>query len=724
MHASRLFRTIERCVWCLALVALNGLISPGVLAGPADVSDGLYTWLRADQGIAPVGGRVHRWQDQSGNGNDATWTAGAPFGEQAPVYQSATPSLSDQPSLRFDGQNALEIVLDDLVGSDYTVFVVNGRTNEDVSANFYLAGTGIEQNTNLILGYERPNLLRLSHWNNDLDAPVSSPSGPVTWSLDVFQLKQSEGRRVRQNAETVATDTQTNALISLDGMTLGHFRVFQGQFFFHGHLAEVVIYDRALDPEEIALVEADLATRYPLPIELPPTDPPGGVSDGLATWFRADRGISAGDGQPVPLWVGYGNLAELGANPFGELPPIYDRRNPAVRGQPTVRFEGENALMPLRTFSLGRFYTIFVVNGRDRGGADNFYFAGTNHALGYAATDRLHQSLGPINVSLEGVIEPYGGAPDWSIDVFRNSATDVGVGFFGVEQYYAQEFYRNGDLVTTGYQDAPMLFGGNAGNNTIGHRRDFSQSGNDAWYVGDIAEIIVYDRGLSFEEQAAVEAYLSERYGIPLVSRLVESAWVEESVAIDGAADESIWTTAGVFELDEGPRRLGSVRVANDAENLYLLIDLVANTVEDHSGGFSMDVDANENGIIDDGGGDLWYEPFRGPFKPLELCFIEGVGRCFLNCVSGCPTIRSNAAAEFGPSPWAPQPHWIREWALNLDEMSAREGETIRVGFLADSGDPAYFFRYPQFYWSSFERMIEIRLGSGPPLFLDGFEEP
>ena len=87
MHASRLFRTIETCLWCLALVVLNGLFSPGVLAGPADVSDGLHTWLRADQGIAPVGGRVHRWQDQSGNGNDATWTAGAAFGEQAPVYQ-------------------------------------------------------------------------------------------------------------------------------------------------------------------------------------------------------------------------------------------------------------------------------------------------------------------------------------------------------------------------------------------------------------------------------------------------------------------------------------------------------------------------------------------------------------------------------------------------------------------------------------------------------------
>jgi hypothetical protein len=57
--------------------------------------------------------------------------------------------------------------------------------------------------------------------------------------------------------------------------------------------------------------------------------------------------------------------------------------------------------------------------------------------------------------------------------------------------------------------------------------------------------------------------------------------------------------------------------------------------------------------------------------------------------------------------------------------MSAREGETIRIGIESLSVDPDYFYRYPQFFWhGDFERMIEIRLGSGPPLFLDGFEEP
>lgn len=724
MGAGQLFRLMETRQWCLVLVTLGVLLSESALAGPADVSDGLHTWLRADQGIAPVNGRVHRWHDQSGNDNDATWTAGAPFGEQAPVYLSATPSLSNEPSLRFEGENALELDLDELAGSDYTVFIVNGRTDENISANFYLAGAGTEQNTNLILGYERPNLLRLSHFFNDLDALVSAPGPLLTWSLDTFRFSQSEGRQVRRNAEVVATDTHTDPVTALNGMTLGHFRVFQGQFFFRGHLAEVIIYDRALDPQEITLIEHALANRYPLPIELPPADAPGGVSEGLATWFRADRGISAGDGQPAPVWAGYGNVAELGANPFGELPPIFDQSNPEVRGQPTVRFEGENALEPLRTLSLDRYYTIFVVNGRDRGGEDNFYFAGTNLALGYAATDRMHLSLGAIDVTLEGEIEPYGGIPDWSIDVYRNSFINEGVALFGVEQFYAQEFYRNGELVTTGYQDAPMLFGGNGGNNMFGHRRDFTQSGNDAWYVGDIAEIIVYDRELSFVEQAAVEKYLSERYGIPLVSRVVESRWVDELIVIDGAADEAIWNTAGVFEMDEGTRRVGTVRVANDAENLYLLIDLVANTVENTSGGFSLDVDTNENGLLDESG-DLNYQAFRGPFEPSELCISDFSPRCIAICTANCPTPRSNAAAEFSTSPWAPQEHWIREWSLNLEEMSAREGETIRIGILAVADDPAYFYRYPQFYWNGFfERMIEIRLGSVPPIFVDGFEGP
>ena len=723
MVASRLSRFLETPFLCCFLL-LGAVVSGSALAAPADVTDGLHTWLRADQGITPVGGRVHRWSDQSGNGNDATWTAGAPFGEQAPLYHSNTPSIAGQPSLRFDGENALEIDLDALAGSDYTVFVVNGRTSDNVPANFYLAGANPTQNASLILGYEQPGLLRLSHWFNDLDATVPPPGPSLTWSVDTFRLDQSAGREVRHNAALVASDTQTDPLISLDGMTLGHFRVFQGQFFYVGNLAEVIVYNRALDPEEIAAIEAELVTRYNLPVVLPPSDPPGGVSDGLVTWFRADRGISANDGEPVSYWAGYGNEAALGANAFGELPPIFDRRNPAVRGQPTVRFEGENALEPQRNLALGRYYTIFVVNGRARGGPDNYYFAGTNIALGYAASDRMHLSIPVLGVLLEGEIEPYPGIPDWSIDVYRNGFNSLGAGGYGVEQFYAQEFYRNGDLVTTGYQDAPMLFGGNAGNNLFGHRRDFSNEGIEAWYEGDLAEIIVYDRDLSFEEQAAVEQYLSERYGIPLAPRRVEAAWVEEPMVVDAVADEAIWDSAGVFDLVEGTRRIGTVRVANDADNLYLLVDLVAHTVSDAAGHFLLDVDINENGVLDDEV-DLTYEGFRGPFRPNRLCIVEGAPRCVLVCTGGCPEIRSNAAAEYTTSPWSSASHWVREWSLNLEEMSAREGETIRIGIESLSVDPDYFYRYPQFFWTGdFERMIEIRLGSGPPLFVNGFEEP
>jgi hypothetical protein len=53
---------------------------------------------------------------------------------------------------------------------------------------------------------------------------------------------------------------------------------------------------------------------------------PAGISDGLQLWLRADRGITAADGEPVLTWIdqsGKGNDAYfLTPNPWGESPPI------------------------------------------------------------------------------------------------------------------------------------------------------------------------------------------------------------------------------------------------------------------------------------------------------------------------------------------------------------------------------------------------------------------
>lgn len=243
---------------------------PAAWAAPGDVDDGLLVWLRADSGITAADGEsVERWEDQSGNDLHASWSPGAPFGELPPVFNASNAQVNGQPTVRFDGEQALALDLTNLIGSDYTIFVVSGRDRRG-SNNFYLAGSELLEDRNLVLGYKARDLLIQTHSLNDLESDVVRYDDVPLWSLDAFRFAKAAGRDIRQDGALIAIDGRRTALVANPGTTLGHFRAFKGQFFFTGDMAEIVIYDRALTGQEIVLVEQALAERYGLAIA-PPT---------------------------------------------------------------------------------------------------------------------------------------------------------------------------------------------------------------------------------------------------------------------------------------------------------------------------------------------------------------------------------------------------------------------------------------------------------------------
>jgi hypothetical protein len=67
---------------------------------------------------------------------------------------------------------------------------------------------------------------------------------------------------------------------------------------------------------------------------------------------------------------------------------------------------------------------------------------------------------------------------------------------------------KNGDPIGNASVYVPPLVARNI--NYIGR----SYWGSDGYFAGDIAEIILYDRALDAAEQAAVNAYLSHKYGL------------------------------------------------------------------------------------------------------------------------------------------------------------------------------------------------------------------
>jgi len=244
------------------------MISVSAFAGPGDVEEGLKVWLRAGSGISAAdGGPVLTWSDASGQANDAVWNAANVFGETPPTFDASNPGAGDKASVRFEGTNALELDLTFLAGADYTIFVVNARDQYGL-ANFYIAGDTAAQDQNLVLGYETPEVLRQAHFNRDLDAFVAPYTGTPLWALDTFRFSTSEGKNLFQDGVQLAYDTDTTPLFANTGTTLGHFRAFGSLFWFVGDLAEVVVYDRALNDEERFRVEAELAGRYGRPLSV------------------------------------------------------------------------------------------------------------------------------------------------------------------------------------------------------------------------------------------------------------------------------------------------------------------------------------------------------------------------------------------------------------------------------------------------------------------------
>jgi hypothetical protein len=134
----------------------------------ADV--GVYT----DAGITPAqdGQLVQQWNDMSGRSapNNATQLD---VGSKPTLIRNFV--LNGKPVLRFNGNNTyLSYDGSAVVGTAYTIFVVEGRTSNKQS-NYFMGGTstGIyAQNQNLVLGYRYDTTVTLAQYINDLDAKI------------------------------------------------------------------------------------------------------------------------------------------------------------------------------------------------------------------------------------------------------------------------------------------------------------------------------------------------------------------------------------------------------------------------------------------------------------------------------------------------------------------------------------------------------------------------
>ena len=206
----------------------------GSAFAPSSVQ-GLSLWVRSDGGI--VDGPVTTWRDQSGHGNDLTQPA--MMSRPRVTFDSG----SRMPLLGFDGNNDWLGFTSHLTGIR-TVFWVTRRSAHMTNGWRYLLGD--------TSGY-----------------PFCSGADLQLWSSVYTDLRIRSGETrlngllVDGTATTRPTDLSVISVVTTANMSADRFSgEANGTYSWWGDLGELVIYDRALSPEERRAVEEYLAGRY------------------------------------------------------------------------------------------------------------------------------------------------------------------------------------------------------------------------------------------------------------------------------------------------------------------------------------------------------------------------------------------------------------------------------------------------------------------------------
>lgn len=259
-------------VWCSG----KNRTAPGDGGPPLDSPDdipGLVLWLRAEGELLAEGQAAASWTDLSGRNNHAT----APSTAARPVFR--TNRVNGRPAFQFTRSSAQEFRLpvatfngmDSL--NDMSLFMVAKWTGSGVPSGLFGAWniTGGTPNTHFEINTGGSLRLRVGTMDS---VTVPATLAANEWAVLSGTMAGSGDTplaRLFKNGLEIGSKVQSpgDALIApKDAMAIGSSNAGRN---LNGDVAEVLMYDRALDASERAFLDAHLGTRYALPgAALPP----------------------------------------------------------------------------------------------------------------------------------------------------------------------------------------------------------------------------------------------------------------------------------------------------------------------------------------------------------------------------------------------------------------------------------------------------------------------
>ena len=517
----------------------------GVLATPP-VTSGLKFWVDASDASSVTtnaSGLVSQWNDLSGTGNHVTQATDS----QKPLYNRT--GLDGKPSLSFNSSNVL-VRSAGLCYSNHTVFLVAKATA--FSENDMLGSGGTAAGDTLIMHYKVGvnTVFRGHYWNASGTAITKDSAINTTVSVPLVyeqRLTDTALELFRNGVRDFIMPFSGSFSANKKSVVLGC-RTAGGTNgkCFAGELSEVLIYERALSDAERAQVEAYLGSKWTVSYDTVQATP---VTTGLK--FRVDASarqsiLTNADGTVCQWRDLSGNGYHLQQRSVVSNQPSY---NPAgYCGKPALSFNGTNVLVTTASTINYSNHTVFVVakatdttatagQGNDLLGA-NANLATANSVLLNHFNFRYWGTYWPTN-NASSIVIASTAAITFAPTLYELRLDDVGM-----------ELFRNGmsDGSTPVGARTNILNGVSLGYRTEGIIYDYG-------FIGQVAEVLVYDRALSAVERVQVESHLTNKWytaaaaSVPVTRNL--KFWVDASVT------SSIVTAAGKVVRWKGQSETG-----------------------------------------------------------------------------------------------------------------------------------------------------------------------
>ncbi len=224
-----------------------GFLDSGAFS-PASVT-GLRLWVRADAGLPTDGGRIDRWVDQSGLGNDLV----QPQGVSAPLLVHG--AQAGLPAARFDGVDDTLLFEERLAASMRSVFLVVREAAPQTGERFLFGDA-----TTLTADFW-PGTATL--WSGSTNPAIRAGVTRVNGVAINGLLDRRDSPTVGFVNAAVLSLTTSGAGVSADRMCRhgAYLRAWAGD------VLEVVLYDRVLASAEVKAIEQYLGARYGIAVQ-------------------------------------------------------------------------------------------------------------------------------------------------------------------------------------------------------------------------------------------------------------------------------------------------------------------------------------------------------------------------------------------------------------------------------------------------------------------------